>query len=520
MITRLAAASKKKKEEKKTTSPKKKVAKQQAPPNEESEEEEEEEQDIDEFYEDEYELPKSITSNEKLLEESNKIIKKLEDDSPSLEKILNANIRWKHKVELFEWFFIYKYSYPNSEERIMLKKDLNSRLKRYKQDKIDFKKNKNQIKLMENIMDSEDELQLLKRKILNLNANEKNKRVLFQKYHELVSKGYEDEEYFKLLSWLRLATQLPYQELHPFENDHQAILTKMKSYLDNTLYGMDSVKEQLLLFTHNKLKYPKFQSHCLGLIGPPGVGKTSVAKCLSNVLDLPFEQISFGGVSNAEYIKGHDFTYIGSKPGEIALSMIRMKKKNGIMFFDEFEKINENQNVVNAMLHITDNTQNAEFKDNFFGDLRIDLSNIWFICSMNEKPIDKALSDRIFYIDVKGYSKKEKVQIVEKYTLPKVLKNIGLEKDDIKIPENIIEKIVDKVSSSEEGVRRLNQGINVLISKLSFLYHNQDKIKMSFMLPESYFPLSLPIVVNEIMISKLLKDFTPTISPSLMSMYV
>jgi ATP-dependent Lon protease len=197
-----------------------------------------------------------------------------------------------------------------------------------------------------------------------------------------------------------------------------------------------------------------------------------------------------------------------------------MKKKNGIMFFDEFEKINENQNVVNAMLHITDNTQNSEFKDNFFGDLRIDLSNIWFICSMNDKPIDKALSDRIFYIDVKGYSKKEKVQIVEKYTLPNVLKNIGFEKDDIKIPGNIIEKIVDKVSSSEEGVRRLNQGINVLISKLSFLYHNQDKIKMSFMLPESYFPLSLPIVVNEIMISKLLKDFRPTISPSLMSMYV
>lgn len=520
MITRLAAASTKKKKEEKKTTPKKKVGKQKAPPPEEESEEEDVEVEIDDLYEDEYDLPTYVKSNKRLLTESNKIIKKLEEEAPSLDKILNADIRWKRKVELFEWFFIYKYSYPNSEERMMLKREMNAKLKRYKQDQIDFRKNKEQMKLMETILDSEDELQILKRKILKVNANENNKKVLFRKYHELVSRGYEDEEYFKLLSWLRLAIQLPYQELHPFEEDHQKILGKMKSFLDKKLYGMDSVKEQLLLFTHNKLKYPTFQAHCLGLIGPPGVGKTSVAKCLSKSLDLPFEQISFGGITNAEYIKGHDFTYIGSKPGEIAQCMIRMEKKNGIMFFDEFEKINDNQNVVNTMLHITDTTQNAEFKDNFFGDLRIDLSNIWFICSMNEKPMDKALSDRIFYIQVKGYSKKDKIQIVEKYTLPTVLKNIGLKVDDIQIPEEIIEKIIDKVSDSEEGVRRLNQSIHVLVSKLSFLYHNQDNIKMSFMLPEKYFPLQLPIQVDETMISKLLKDFTPTISPSLLSMYI
>lgn len=521
MITRLAAAASKKKKEDKKTTPKKKVAKQKAPPpEEESEEEEEAVVELDELYEDEYELPTYVKSNKRLLAESNKIIKKLEDDAPSLDKILNADIRWKHKVELFEWFFIYKYSYPNSEERMMLKKEMNAKLKRYKQDQADFRKNKEQMKMMETILDSEDELQALKRKILKVNAKESNKKVLFRKYHELYSRGYEDEEYFKLLAWLRLAIQLPYQELHPFEKDHQKILGKMKSFLDTKLYGMDSVKEQLLLFTHNKLKYPNFQAHCLGLIGPPGVGKTSVAKCLSKSLDLPFEQISFGGITNSEYIKGHDFTYIGSKPGEIAQCMIRMRRKNGIMFFDEFEKINDNQNVVNAMLHITDTTQNAEFKDNFFGDLRIDLSNIWFICSMNEKPIDKALSDRIFYIDVKGYSKKDKAQIVEKYTLPNVLKNIGLEENDIRIPQEMVDRIIDKVSSTEEGVRRLNQSIHVLVSKLSFLYHNQNNIKMSFMLPEKYFPLQLPVEVDETMISKLLKDFTPSISSSLLNMYV
>ena len=521
MITRLAAAaaSKKKKDEKKST-PKKLVGKQKAPPPEEESEEDEAVLEIDELYEDEYELPTYVKSNKRLLEESNKIIRKLEDDAPSLDKILNADIRWKHRVELFEWYFIYKYSYPNSEERFMLKKEINAKLKRYKQDQSDFRKNRDQMKLMESVFDSEDVLQTLKRKIIKVNANESNKKVLFRKYHELYSRGYEDEEYFKLLSWLRLAIQLPYQELHPFEKDHQKILEKMKTFLDTKLYGMESVKEQLLLFTHNKLKYPNFQAHCLGLIGPPGVGKTSVAKCLSKSLDLPFEQISFGGITNSEYIKGHDYTYIGSKPGEIAQCMIRMQRKNGIIFFDEFEKINDNQNVVNAMLHITDTTQNSDFKDNFFGDLRIDLSNVWFICSMNEKPNDKALSDRIFYIEVKGYSKKDKVKIVEKYTLPNVLKNVGLNEKDIEIPQEMIEKIIDKVSNSEEGVRRLNQSIHVLVSKLSFLFHNQNSIKMSFMLPEKYFPLRLPISVDETMISKLLKDFTPSISPSILNMYV
>ena len=98
------------------------------------------------------------------------------------------------------------------------------------------------MKLMESVFDSEDVLQTLKRKIIKVNANESNKKVLFRKYHELYSRGYEDEEYFKLLSWLRLAIQLPYQELHPFEKDHQKILEKMKTFLDTKLYGMESVK--------------------------------------------------------------------------------------------------------------------------------------------------------------------------------------------------------------------------------------------------------------------------------------
>ena len=161
---------------------------------------------------------------------------------------------------------------------------------------------------------------------------------------------------------------------------------------------MADIKEQILLFINSKLLNPDMKGCCLGLIGPPGTGKTSIARIIAEVLDYPFEQISFGGVTNTEFIKGHDFTYIGSQPGIIAKSLTRMKYKNGILFFDEYEKISANKDIVSTLLHITDPSQNNTFRDQYLSDITIDLSSIWFIYSMNEFPEDSALKDRIYSI--------------------------------------------------------------------------------------------------------------------------
>lgn len=266
--------------------------------------------------------------------------------------------------------------------------------------------------------------------------------------------------------------------------------------------------------------FPSTQSQCLGLIGPPGVGKTSIALCLSKILNIPFEQISLGGVTHADFIKGHDFTFVGSKPGKIATSMINLGCKNGILFFDEFEKVSENLDVVNSLLHITDTTQNKEFKDNFFGEISIDLSKIWFICSMNEKPTDKALSDRVFYIKIDGYSKKEKTEIIKSYLLPRSLKNIGCKETDVTMSDSIISLLIDKIGSDENGIRLLKQSIESFVSKIAFLVNNQNGLKMSFSLPDKYYPFQYPVNVDDTMIRLLLKEFVKERNVSLSNLYI
>ena len=115
-------------------------------------------------------------------------------------------------------------------------------------------------------------------------------------------------------------------------------LKQVAQKLDEELYGMHSVKEQILTFINTRLVNPHVRGCSLGLIGPPGVGKTTIARLLASVMDTPFSQMSFGGVRDADFLKGHDFCYVGSRPGEIVRCLSAMKYKNGILFMDEFEK--------------------------------------------------------------------------------------------------------------------------------------------------------------------------------------
>lgn len=530
----LTRSSSSKKEEKKKKFVNKDVRSEQKPPPKEDKEDEKNIDENDDFIDDDdeisdeedlfkndYELPKSILENEKLRIKSEKIIQSLEKEEPSLEKILNSKIRFKRKKEMFEWFFIYSYTFPNSEDRIYLKEDMNKRLKQYEKEYIEFQKNKDKFLEMEKIKKEEDDIYFWKRKLLEIPTHRENRKILFQKYTELESREHHDEEYYKLLYWFRKALLLPYDNIITIKTENTISLLKdLKSSMDKELFGMEKVKEQILLYVHNKLMYPNTQSQCLGLIGPPGVGKTSIALCLSRILNIPFEQISLGGVTHADYLRGHDFTFVGSKPGIIATSLIKMKAKNGILFLDEYEKISENKDVVNSLLHITDTTQNMNFKDNFFGEILIDLSKIWYICSMNERPSDHALSDRIFYIQCDGYSQKDKIEIIKHYLLPSGLTNIGLKKDDIQIEESTLPLLIQKIGSEEKGIRLLKQGIHSMISKISFLVHHQEEIKMSFSLPSSYYPLQYPVIIESKMLPYLLKEFEREVNHSIANLYI
>ena len=245
-------------------------------------------------------------------------------------------------------------------------------------------------------------------------------------------------------------------------------------------------------------------------------------------MDFPFEQISFGGVSNSDFLKGHAYTYIGAEPGIITKSLRNMNYKNGIIFFDEYEKISDNKDICSALLHITDPSQNTEFTDNYLSGIKMDLSNMWFIYSMNSYPEDSALRDRIFIIEIKGYSHEDKINMIRDYILPKTLKNLKLNNGDIIMKDSTIDYFIRRTDlSSDKGVRNLEHNINDLCSKISFtILHQNHKgelelfnsktEKISFDIKQK---ISYPVTVTCDMIEKMTKSVS-SISDSISHMYI
>ena len=251
-----------------------------------------------------------------------------------------------------------------------------------------------------------------------------------------------------------------------------------------------------------KLRNPSLRGCCLGLIGVPGCGKTTIARCLSEILQFPFQQISFGGINNSEFLKGYHYTYVGSRPGEIVNCMIRMKSSNGILFFDEYDKVSQNPDIIATLLHITDFSQNSSFRDNYLCDLEIDLSRLWFIYSMNELPENSALRDRIFPIYIDGYGLKDKVRIIVDYLFPKHIESIGLKTTDVIVSDDVATHIINRsqLDTNDKGIRTIEKAVKDITHKLSFVLVHQGNAhefsSFSFFGNGMTSPLSLPLTLT------------------------
>lgn len=472
-----------------------------------------EEEEVCESYEsdieEEYQMPSTIEKDAELTKKFQRVLQNLEKKEPRLENILNLKCKMKDKIHAFELYYIYKSTEYNSEDRLQVKTELNERIECLQKENQYFRSKKTEIQNLDKKIQDMDEMLNLKRRILNIPCSEEIRMILYKKYKDLDNCEYHDEEYFKQKIWLTSALKLPFDNFMEVKaNDITLRLGEIRDFLDRELYGMTNVKEQILIFLNNRFHNPIMKGCSMGLVGKPGVGKTTVALCLAKILGLPFQHVALGGLVHADSMKGHESTYIGSKPGVIAQALMRMEFKNGILFFDEFDKINNNEEIVNVMLHLTDSSQNHKFQDNYFNDLEIDLSSLWFIYSMNSKPSNKALADRVFYIDVKGYNIADKVQIIQNYILPKQLENSNLKVGDVILDQKIAEDIIRKVqTSNENGIRLLDKAVQLLISKIMFFVKNQNDLKVSFSLPQSYFPLSLPVQVDSKMVQLFLTGF-------------
>jgi len=362
-------------------------------------------------------------------------------------------------------------------------------------------------------------------KILTMNADSVTQAMILSKYHALQDMDPSSGEYYKHRAWLEKVTSLPlgvYKNM-PVTLDAGAeqcsgFMERARNCLSMAIYGQQESKLQILQFIASKIANPTARGLSLLLVGPPGIGKTSLIKNgIAKALDWPFQFISLGGDSDATTYTGHQLVYEGSHAGKIVNSLISAKSMSMVLMFDELDKISstaKGEEVQNLLIHMTDTVQNGDFEDKYLAGVPLDLSRTMFVFSGNDiTKIDKVLLDRMIVIKLQGYDKKEKLVIAETFILPSALKEVNLT-ERVSISKDILEYIISEYAGDEAGVRELKRCIEQVTQKINMLriFNSKD---LPFHIPN----FSLPFIVKKNHVDLFLKK-KDEINPSLLGMYI
>ena len=263
-------------------------------------------------------------------------------------------------------------------------------------------------------------------------------------------------------NYIETMVALPWKKKSKISND----LIKAQEVLDADHYGLEKVKERIVEYLAVQQRVEKLKAPILCLVGPPGVGKTSLGQSIARATNRKFTRMSLGGVRDEAEIRGHRRTYIGSMPGKLLQNMSKIGVRNPLFLLDEVDKMGQDfrGDPASALLEVLDPEQNDKFVDHYI-EVEYDLSDVMFVATANTMNIPAPLLDRMEVIRLSGYTEDEKINIAMRYLLPKQVKNNGLREGEIAVSETAIRDIV-RYYTREAGVRSLEREISKICRKV------------------------------------------------------
>ena len=323
-------------------------------------------------------------------------------------------------------------------------------------------------------------------------------------------------EYYKLKSWIDSFIKIPFNNFSNIPIHISDGLEKCNDFIDNakrildeSVYGLENAKLQIIQLIGLWMVNPNSVGTSIAIRGPMGVGKTTLIKeGVSKILNRYFAFIALGGANDISYFQGHGYTYEGSTYGKIIDILIQAKQMNPIIYFDELDKVSDSpkgEEITGLLTHLTDTTQNNCYHDKYFSEIDFDLSKILYIFSYNnESKIDPILKDRMYHIEIKGYTIEEKIIISKNYILPKIKTQVELNNNEIIISDDVIKYIINNYTDNEDGVRNLKRCFEIIYTKLNLfrlIKSDNDIFKNLLKLNNT---INFPVSLTNDIVSKLI----------------
>jgi ATP-dependent Lon protease len=372
----------------------------------------------------------------------------------------------------------------------------------------------------------------LRFRVIESDINDGVKHIILKRLSQAEESNSDDGQ--KIAAWAESLSMVPFNiyremtiKLEDGRDKINGYLKDVFTQLNDSIYGHNDTKVQILEYITQYITNPKSRGKCLAIQGPPGNGKTTLVRNgISKALNRPFTQISLGGMGDVNLLNGHDFTYIGSQCGRIIQCIKESGVMNPVIFFDELDKVSNSSkgaDIYNFLCHLTDFSQNMGYHDNYFSGIDFDLSKCIFIFSFNDiSQINPILLDRLHVIHTKGFSIDDKINIAKNFLIPQIISDIGMKPSDVIFEDDdVIREIITNYSNNEEGVRTLRRTIETIISRLNilqFTMSNQQDIER-IVLPYNLEKIEFPMKVNSKVAQILLKNVNIN-NRSYLNMYV